>query len=97
MHWKLILLVAPRLLAAASLLPTLSACAASGSLPSARELPPLPGYVQPVAAPEPSSGDDAVAVAARERAARVRANQVISAVSAWYADLREQYRAGGTP
>jgi hypothetical protein len=71
----------------------LAACAPSNSArePLAHQLPPAPGFAQPVAAPEPQAGDSALAVAARERAGRLAANQRIVALRRWYEGVRRDY------
>jgi hypothetical protein len=66
-------------------------CASSGIEPLARNLPPPPRFAQPVVTPEPRAGESALAVAARERAARKRANAVISNTNGWYAGVRKNY------
>lgn len=68
-------------------------CASPGIEPLARNLPPPPRFAQPVATPEPRAGESALAVAARERAARKRANAVISNMNGWYAGVRKSYGA----
>lgn len=71
----------------------LAACAPSNSArePLARQLPPAPGFAQPVAVPEPQPGDSAVSVAARERAGRLAANQRLVGLRRWYEGVRRDY------
>lgn len=71
---------------------TLGACA-SGREPIARNLPAAPGFAQPVSVAEPRKGESAIAVAARERAGRKRANGVIVNMKAWYGQVRTSYSA----
>jgi hypothetical protein len=49
----------------------------------------------PVAVPEPMTGENAVAVAARERAGRLKANSIIRNARAQWEKLRKTYRQGG--
>jgi hypothetical protein len=46
----------------------------------------------PVAVPEPMTGENAVAVAARERAGRLKANRIIRNARAQWEKLRKTYR-----
>jgi hypothetical protein len=57
-----------------------------------RELPPAPAYMQPVAVPEPRTGENAVVVAARERAGRLKANTIISNARVQWEKLRKTYQ-----
>lgn len=77
-----------------SLTTTLGACAVSGRPPVARLLPAAPGYVEPVEVDEPRKGEDPVAVAARERAGRLKANGIIRDVRDWYQGVRGAYSKG---
>jgi hypothetical protein len=73
----------------------LAACAGSGSTLREvvrRDLPAAPAYLQPVAAPDPKAGEDAVAVAARERAGRLKANRIIRNARVQWEKLRKAYR-----
>lgn len=66
-----------RLLAASLLLPILSGCAAWRPIkPPPRELPPEPAFLQEVRV-QHRVGDDLLLVAARERAGRAKANDII--------------------
>jgi hypothetical protein len=58
-----------------------------------RNLPANPGFAQPVSVPDPKAGESAIAVAARERAARKRANGIIANFRAWYGGVRKSYGA----
>lgn len=72
----------------------LTACAGSGSglrEVVRRDLPAAPAYLRPVAAPEPKAGENAVAVAARERAGRLKANGIIRNARAQWEALRKAY------
>ena len=72
-----------------------AACAGSGSgirEVIRRDLPASPGYLQPVAVAEPQQGEHAVAVAARERAGRLKANRIIRDARAQWEKLRRTYR-----
>lgn len=71
----------------------LTACASTGMEPIARNLPATPGFAQTVAVPDPKAGESAIAVAARERAGRKRANAVIVNFRNWYSDVRKSYGA----
>lgn len=66
-------------------------CGSVGKEPLARNLPPPPAFAKPVSAPDPRAGESAIAVAARERAARKRANGVIQNMNAWYGTVRNSY------
>ena len=72
---------------------TLSGCASPGREPLARNLPPPPAFAKPVAVPDPKAGESAIAVAARERAGRKRANATIVNMTNWYSGVRQQYGA----
>lgn len=61
--------------------------------PLARNLPPEPGFAKTVSVPDPKPGESAIAVAARERAGRKRANGVITSMKAWYGQVRKSYGA----
>ena len=72
----------------------LAGCAGSGSQLRdvvSRDLPVAPAYLQPVAMPEPRAGENAVAVAARERAGRLKANTIIRNARAQWEKLRRTY------
>ena len=72
----------------------LAACAGSGSgLKEVirRDLPAAPAYMQPVAVLEPNAGENAVNVAARERAGRLKANTFIRNARAQWEKLRRTY------
>lgn len=71
---------------------TLSACARSNSAAVvARQLPPPPTWAAAVTVPDPKAGDDALAVAVRERGGRVQANRIIRQFEGWYQQLRTEY------
>jgi len=79
------------------ILPLLASCAGSSSDVRAvvrRDLPAPPAYLAPVAVPEPKIGENAVAVAARERAGRLKANSIIRNARAQWEKLRKTYRQG---
>lgn len=74
----------------------LAACAGSGSNLREvvrRDLPVAPAYLQPVAVPHPRAGEHALAVAARERAGRLKANTIIRNTRAQWERLRAAYKA----
>ena len=74
----------------------LAACAGSGSELKdviRRDLPAAPAYLRPVAVPEPKAGENALSVAARERAGRLKANTVIRSARAQWEKLRAAYKA----
>ena len=84
-------------MAALLILPLLAGCAGSGSGVRAvvsRDLPAAPAYLAPVAVAEPRIGENAVAVAARERAGRLKANRIIRNARAQWEKLRKTYRQG---
>ena len=56
-----------------------------------RDLPAAPAYMQPVAVLEPKAGENAVNVAARERAVRLKANAIIRNARAQWEKLRRTY------
>lgn len=56
---------------------TLASCAVSTSPPAAIALPAVPACLAPVAVAEPQAGEALIIIAARERAARLEANQRI--------------------
>jgi hypothetical protein len=60
-----------------------------------RDLPAPPAYLRPVVVAEPAAGEHAVAVAARERAGRLKANGIIRNARAQWEKLRKTYRQGG--
>ncbi len=73
----------------------LTACAGSGSQLREvvrRDLPAAPAYLSPVAVTDPRAGESAVAVAARERAGRLKANTIIRNARAQWDKLRAAYR-----
>lgn len=71
----------------------LTACVSTGKEPIARSLPATPGFAQPVSVPDPKAGESAIAVAARERAGRKRANGIIVNFRNWYGGVRKSYGA----
>ena len=48
-----------------------------------RDLPAAPGYLAPVLVPDPKPGENAINVAARERAGRLKANTIIATRLQW--------------
>lgn len=73
----------------------LSACTTTSGRPVVqRQLPPFPAYAQPVKVKDPKAGEDPLAVAARERAGRVKANRVIEDLNEWYQGVVSSYAAG---
>ena len=73
----------------------LTACAGSGSQLREvvrRDLPAAPAYLSPVPVAEPRVGESAVAVAARERAGRLKANTIIRSARVQWDKLRAAYR-----
>jgi len=81
---------------AASILTLLAGCSTSGSALN-RELPGLPSYVRRVDTPDPRAGESALIVAARERAAKARANCIIESTSEWYGRVRASYAGRLSP
>ncbi len=82
-------------LALLTMLP-LAACAGSGSGIKdviTRDLPAAPAYLAPVAVLEPKAGENALTVAARERAGRLKANTIIRNARRQWEDLRAAYKA----
>jgi hypothetical protein len=76
----------------------LAGCAGSGSQLREvvrRDLPAAPAYLAPVAVAEPKAGEGALAVAARERAGRLKANHIIRNARAQWDKLRAAYRKAG--
>ena len=74
----------------------LAACAGSGSgLKEVirRDLPAAPAYLQPVSVLEPRAGENALSVAARERAGRLKANTIIRNARTQWEKVRAAYRA----
>lgn len=59
--------------------------------PPSRELPALPSFVSPVWLMAPREGDDLELVAARDRAGRAKANDIITCFTDWYGRLRKTY------
>lgn len=72
----------------------LAGCAGSGSVREIvrRDLPAAPAYLNPVLVPEPKAGERTLAVAARERAGRLKANTIIRSARAQWERLRQTYR-----
>ncbi len=70
-----------------------------GCGPSARisgfTLPERPAFVQRVVVRH-AVGDDLELIAARERAGRARANDIIACFSLWYGQVRDAYGAAGS-
>ena len=74
----------------------LAACASSGSGIKdvvRRDLPAAPAYLAPVTVLEPKVGENALAVAARERAGRLKANTIIRNARRQWDSLRARYKA----
>ena len=67
-------------------------CARSGD-PAIAALPTAPAFMNPVALPAIKAGDDARAVAARQRAAAAAANARLRASRNWYETLRKDRRS----
>ena len=78
-------------LLALCLTPTLSGCATSSDVPTARSLPAAPAWAAPIGVQEPKAGEHVLVVAARERSGRLRANSTISSFRGWYDSVRENY------
>ena len=73
----------------------LTGCAGSGSKLQdvvRRDLPAAPAYMRPIAVPDPRAGEDALNVAARERAGRLKANTIIKNARAQWEKLRKAYK-----
>lgn len=71
----------------------LAGCAASNSPKGVtRDLPQRPTWTEPVKVANPKTGENAIAVAARERAGRIEANSVITHFGEWYDSVRAGYR-----
>jgi len=82
-------------IAALSIPLLLTGCAGSGSgLKDVirRDLPAAPAYLVPVPVPDPKAGENAVNVAARERAGRLKANAIIRNARVQWDRLRAAYR-----
>ncbi len=56
-----------------------------------RDLPAPPAWAVPIETARPKSGESVLAIAARERAARVTANTTITEFRGWYQDVRTDY------
>lgn len=79
-------------LASVSLLMTLSGCAASSDVVvQERSLPPAPAWAVPTSVSEPSEGEDAREVIAREREGRLKSNRVVVNFAEWYEGIRRKY------
>jgi hypothetical protein len=81
---------------------TCAACASSRVEPTpviARALPPVPSYVAPVRAPEPTLGGDPKVFAGRALVALHQANGRLVSTRAWYEGVAQDYAAtaGGAP
>lgn len=61
--------------------------------PISRELPKEPRFLQTSEVQDPKAGESAIAVAARERAGRKRANATIIQMRTWYGRVRKSYRS----
>ena len=85
----------PPAIAALSIPLLLTACAGSGSglrEVVRRDLPAAPAYLVPVTVPEPKAGEDTLAIAARERAGRLKANTIIRNARSQWEKLRKTYQ-----
>ena len=69
----------------------LTACTTSNSTVVERHLPPSPSWAVPSETTSPKSGEDLLIVAARERAAKAKANKTITEFRGWYEDVRQEY------
>ena len=69
----------------------LVSCATSNSAIVERSLPPSPAWVVPATVKEPTDGESILAVAARERAAKAKANKTIAEFRHWYEGVRDDY------
>ena len=75
---------------------TCAACASSSVEPTpvlARGLPPIPPYVAPVKAPEPTVGADPKVFAGQALVALDKANGRLLSASAWYEGVAQDYAA----
>ena len=59
-----------------------------------RDLPAAPAYLTPVAVPDPREGEPLLAVAARERAGRLKANTIIRSARLQWERMRKAYKSG---
>lgn len=83
-----------RLAAAGSMSLCVGGCLTSGTIspPSpARTLPEAPAFARPVKVAPPKVGEDVLLVAARERAGRAKANDIIACFDRWYAAVKDAY------
>lgn len=78
------------------LIAMLAGCGPSAAVkePLARQLPPPPSWTVPVKVPEPKRGEYALAVAARERAARFENADRLIEFRDWYTGLRVDLGGG---
>ncbi len=75
---------------------TCAACASSRVEPTpvlARSLPPIPAYVAPVKAPEPTVGGDPKVFAGQALVALDKANGRLVSARAWYEGVAQDYAA----
>ena len=75
---------------------TCAACASSRVEPTpvlARGLPPIPAYVAPVKAPEPTVGADPKVFAGQALVALDKANGRLVSTRAWYEGVAQDYAA----
>jgi len=75
---------------------TCAACASSRVEPTpvvARGLPPIPSYVAPVKAPEPTVGGDPKVFAGQALVALDKANGRLVSARAWYESVAQDYAA----
>ena len=75
---------------------TCAACASSRVEPTpviARALPPVPSYVAPVKAPEPSVGGDPKVFAGQALVALEKANGRLVSSRKWYEGVAQDYAA----
>lgn len=72
----------------------LAACAGSAEAPLGRTLPGPPAYLAEAQVAPPAPGEACLTVAGRERAGRLKANQVIRAVKGDWSALQAAYAKG---
>lgn len=72
----------------------LANCAGSSSVREVvrRDIPAPPSYLAPVAVPEPKAGESVLAVAARERAGRLKANRIIIGARGQWKTMQKTYQ-----
>lgn len=92
-NWKPNLRSGLLLISVGLLLTTLGGCGSLPREPIARNLPATPSFAQPVNVAAPKVGEPMLAIAARERAGRKRANSTILNFRKWYGGVRKAYGA----